>query len=161
VDVLAGQETLGKDYVYQPESAALLVQALRSRYNFLVADAGARLGPFARDVLFLAQQLVIVMDPSLVSLRNMARLLTLPGGPSQSPRPVLVLNRAGTPGGMSIAAMEEAMGARFDAVIPDLPRIVPKNTQLGAQPAALRGPFRRAIAELATLLGAAAPVDFE
>jgi hypothetical protein len=53
---------------------------------------------------------------------------------------------------MTVSAMETAMGMRFDAVIPDLPRIVPKNTQLGLQPAALRGLFRQAIAELAAAL---------
>jgi ABC-type transporter Mla subunit MlaD len=52
--------------------------------------------------------------------------------------------------------MEQALGAPFDAVIPDLPRIVPKTTQLGTQAAALRGPFRSAIAQLAQALGATA-----
>ena len=115
-------------------------------------DAGARLEPFARDVLSLTPQLIILMDPSPVSIRNMARLLSLLGGPTHGPRPMLVLNHAGAPGGLAIPAMEKAMGARFDAVIPDLPRIVPKNTQLGLQPAALRGPFRQAITELAAAL---------
>ena len=67
----------------------------------MIADAGARLEPFARDVLQLTPQLVIVMDPSPISIRNMTRLLTLPGGPAQAARPLLVLNRAGAPGGMA------------------------------------------------------------
>ena len=57
--------------------------------------------------------------------------------------PLLVLNKAGTPGGLSQTAWSRSIGLRFDAVIPDLPRIVPKTTQFGTQPASLRGPFRR------------------
>ena len=155
VDILAGQESLHRHISYQPGSAAPLIQALRARYNFLIVDAGARLEPFARDVLSLTLQLIIVMDPSPGSIRNMTRLLTLSGGPFPATPPMLVLNHAGAPGGMAISAMEKAMGMRFDAVIPDLPRIVPKNTQLGLQPAALSGPFRQAIGELAAALGIA------
>jgi pilus assembly protein CpaE len=157
VDILAGQEALQRKASYNPGNAAPLIRALRARYNFLIVDAGARLEPFARDVLSLTPQLVIVMEPSPVSIRNMTRLLTLPNDPLQAPRPMLVLNHAGIPGGMAIPAMEEAMGARFAAVIPDLPRIVPKNTQLGIQPATLRGPYRQAITELAAALDITAP----
>jgi pilus assembly protein CpaE len=152
--VLAGQESLERDVDYHPDSTEMLIQTLRARYNFVVADAGARLTPFARDLNFSAQQRVIVLDPTMVSIRNLERLLTLPAGPSQSPRVMTVLNKAGTPGGLSQSYMEQVMGLRFDAVIPDLPRIVPKTTQYGEQAAALRGPFRTAILTLAQALGA-------
>lgn len=154
--VLAGHERLDKQSNYKPGSAGNLIAALRTRYNFLVADTGARLSPFSRDLLFLAQQRVIVMDPSMIAIRNLEKLLTLQSGPSQSPRVMVVLNKAGTPGGLSQTYMEQIMGLRFDAVIPDLPRIVPKTTQFGTQAASLRGPFRNAIATLAGTLGATA-----
>jgi pilus assembly protein CpaE len=143
LDVLAGLEELSRDIAYKAESAANFIQAIRTRYNFALADAGARLEPFSRDLMFNAQQRVIVMDPSTISIRNLERLLSLPGGASQSPRVVIVLNRA-----------EQTMGMRFDAVIPDLPRIVPRATQLGQPAAAIRGAFRNAIAKLAGALGA-------
>ncbi|OYV25516.1 MAG: hypothetical protein B7X08_05250 [Acidocella sp. 20-63-7] len=152
--VLAGLEALSKDLDNKPGSANLLIQILRARYNFVVADAGASLSTLARDLLFIAQQRVIVLDPSMISIRNLEKLLTLPGGPSQSPRTMVVLNKAGTPGGLSQTYMEQTMGLRFDAVIPDLPRIVPRSTQLGTPAAALRGPFRVAIGTLANALGA-------
>jgi len=152
--VLAGQEALDKVINYQPEGAEALLNAMRARYNFVVADAGSKLSPFARDLTYLAQQRVVVMDPSMIAIRNLERLLTMPAGPNQAPRPIVVLNKAGTPGGLNQAYMEQTMGLRFDAVIPDLPRIVPKTTQFGEQAAALRGPFRNAIATLAGTLGA-------
>jgi pilus assembly protein CpaE len=152
--VLAGLEDLTRTVTYTPESAVNFIQTVRTRFNFAVADAGSRLDPFARDLLYNAQQRVIVLDPTMVSVRNLERLLALPGGSSQSPRVVLVLNKAGTPGGLAQGYMEQVMGVRFDAVIPDLPRIVPRTTQLGTQAAALRGPFRQGIAALAKALGA-------
>jgi len=152
--VLAGLEGLDKPISFAPESAANFLQTLRSRYNYVVTDTGARLEPLARELLFNAQQRIIVMDPSMISIRNLGRLMTLPGGSSQSTRVLLVLNRAGAPGGLAQSYMEQTMGLRFDAVIPDLPRIVPRATQLGNQAAALRGPFRNGIAALANALGA-------
>jgi pilus assembly protein CpaE len=156
--VLAGQELLERQVDYKPGSAAMLIQALRSRYNFVVSDAGAKLSPFARDLLLHAQQRVIIMDPSMISIRNLERLLRLPDGPSPS-NVVVVLNKAGTPGGLSQVYMERVMGLRFDAVIPDLPRIVPKTTHFGTQAASLRGPFRNAIIALANALSSTAMAE--
>jgi pilus assembly protein CpaE len=155
--VLAGLGELTQPVGCTHEGAANFLQTLRTRYNYVVADAGARLEPFSRDILFNAQQRIIVMDPSMISMRNLERLLSLPGGSSQSPHVLVVLNKAGAPGGLTQAYMEQAMGLRFDAVIPDLPRIVPRTTQLGTQAAALRGAFRNGIATLAGVLGATTP----
>jgi pilus assembly protein CpaE len=154
--LLAGQEMLDKTIDYANGCAAPLLRGLQARYNFVVTDIGAKFGPFARDLLFMAQQRVVVMDPSMIALRNFERLRALDGGPAQAPRILRVLNKAGAPGGLAQSEMEQALGAPFDAVIPDLPRIVPKTTQLGTQAAALRGPFRSAIAQLAQALGATA-----
>ena len=53
---------------------------------------------------------------------------------------MLVLNKAHTPGGLTQDYMEQVLGTRFDAVIPDLPRIVPKANQYGTIAASLREP---------------------
>jgi len=152
--VLAALESLNREFVYNNKGAEILVQALKSRYNFVMADAGAQLTPFARDLIFLAHQRVIVLDPTVVSIRNTQRLLDMPGGPMQAPRAVLVLNLAGEVGGLSQANMEQTLGAKFDAVIPDLPRIVPKAAQFGKPAAETRGPFRNGIQALAQAVGA-------
>jgi pilus assembly protein CpaE len=154
--VLAGQEKLDTSLNYQPGGAGPLIEALRTRYNFVVADTGCRTTPFAQDLRFVAQQRIIVLDPSIIGIRNLEKLLALPGGPSQSPHCLVVLNRAGAPGGLSQSYMERSIGLRFDAVIPDLPRLVPKATQFGTQAAASRGPFRSGIAALAASLGVTA-----
>jgi pilus assembly protein CpaE len=152
--VMAAMEPITRDVGYQQQGAATLSQVLRSRYNFVIADAGARLSPFSRDLMYLSHQRVIVLDPSVIAIRNFERLLAMPGGPLQSPRVLVVLNHAGCPGGLSMTYMEEALGLRFDCIIPELPRIVPKATQFGKAAAETRGPFRNAMRTLANALGA-------
>jgi pilus assembly protein CpaE len=154
--LLSALEEFENHIDYDHQGAVGLADALRSRYNFVLADAGSKLSPFGRDLLYLAHQRVIVLDPSVISVRNVERLSTLPGGPLQSPRAMLVLNKANTPGGLTQEYMEQVLGVRFDAVIPDLPRIIPKATEFGTIAASLRGPFRTAMAELAATLGATA-----
>jgi len=152
--VLAALEGLSRDVTYHRKGAATLLQALRARYNFVVADAGSKLTPFARDLLYLAHQRVIVLDPTLVSIRNLERMLEMPTGPLQTPRTVLALNLAGGAGAVSQSYLEQQLGLRFDAVVPELPRVVPKATQYGRPAAELRGPFRTAILKLANAVGA-------
>ncbi len=154
--VLAAQENFGTNTPYNEQGAASVVEALRARYNFVIADAGSKLCPFSRDLLHLAQQRVIVLDPTVVSIRNAERLLTLPGADTNPAPTLLVLNRARTPGGLTQDYMEQILGRRFDAVIPYLPNVIPKASQFGTIPASLRGPFRAAMGDLAALFGAAA-----
>jgi pilus assembly protein CpaE len=132
----------------------VLTKALRQRYNFVIADAGARHMPFARELLLIAHQRVIVLDPTILAIRNLERLNQLPANPIQSAKAILVLNQAGRPFGMSQNFMEEKLGMKFDIVIPDLPRVIMKADKYGEMAASIRGPFRTAILRLAKLLGA-------
>ena len=43
--------------------------------------------PLYRDLLMLAHQRVLVMDPTLASMRDTLRLLALPNGPDQRAAP--------------------------------------------------------------------------
>jgi pilus assembly protein CpaE len=157
--LLAAQEQLTQDFVYTEGSAGILTKALRQRYNFVIADAGARHLPFARELLHLAHQRVIVLDPTILAIRNLERLNQLPANPIQAPKAILVLNQAGRPFGMSQNFMEEKLGMKFDIVIPDLPRVILKADKYGEMAASIRGPFRTAILHLAKLLGADAIPD--
>jgi pilus assembly protein CpaE len=157
--LLAAQEQLNRDIDYVPGSAVTLTKALRQRYNFVVVDAGARHLPFARELLHLAHQRVIVLDPTILAIRNLERLNYLPPNPLQSSKAILVLNQAGRPFGMSQSFMEEKLGVKFDVVIPDLPRIMAKTDKYGEMAAAIRGPFRTAMVRLGKLLGTDAAVE--
>jgi pilus assembly protein CpaE len=152
--LLAAQQSLLGQLDYAPGAAGVLTKVLGSRYNFVVVDAGARHMPFAREMLHLAHQRVIVLDPTILAIRNLERLAQLSAAPHQNPKPILVLNQAGRPFGMTQSFMEEKLGVKFDIVIPDLPRMITKANQYGDMAAAIRGPFRNAILRLGKLLGA-------
>lgn len=152
--VLAAAEPLKNTAEYAEGAAATLCQALRIRYNFVIADIGARQLPFARDLQYLAQQKVVVLDPTLLAIRNFEKISRMAHGPMQSPRVTLVLNHAGRAGGLTQTYMEDALGLPFHAVIPELPRQLSEAAHLGEPAAGAKGPFRNAILRIARAIGA-------
>jgi pilus assembly protein CpaE len=147
--VLAAEEKLGPSPACAPGASAQLLDALRRRYNFIVADV-----PFApvavyRDLLDAAYQRILVMEPSLAAVRDTLRLSALPSGPSQTRRPVVVLNRLGRPGGLTRRQVEDALQLKVDIVIPELPRQLSTAATLGKPAVTRGGAFRTAITDLA------------
>ena len=80
---------------YVPGAAAHLLEALRRRYNFIVADVPCHAGPFCRELLTAAHQRVLVMAPTLPAVRDALRLLALPTAAGARAPTTLVLNRLG------------------------------------------------------------------
>jgi pilus assembly protein CpaE len=147
--VLAGEEKLTEAVNYAPNAAARLLDALRRRYNFVVIDVPCSPLPLHRELLTLAHQRVLVMDPSLASVRDALRLLALPNGPMQPRRGVLVLNRDNLRGGLNRSQLEEGLKRKPDVVIPDLPKVVGNAVSMGEPALAARGGFRNAMLLLA------------
>ena len=148
--VLAAQENLDTVLDHAPEAAEKLLVALRLRYNFIVADVPYRPVPLYRDLLNLAHRRVLVMEPTLASVRDALRLraLAFPGA-EEEVKPVLVLNRLGRPGGLTRHQMEDALEDKVDFVIPDLPKRVEGAATFGKPAVTVGGPFRDAIVGLA------------
>ena len=132
---------------------AVLLDALRRRYNFIVTDVPFAPVPLYRDLLDLVDQRVLVMEPTLAAVRDTLRLLALPHGPAQAQRAVVVLNRVGMPGGLTRRQVEEALKMKVDVVIPDLPRQVGNAATLGEPAMASSSGFRTGILELARQVG--------
>ncbi|MGH7083736.1 MAG: AAA family ATPase, partial [Acetobacteraceae bacterium] len=147
--VLAGEEKLADLLTYAHDAAAKLLEALRRRYNFVVADVPFM--PFAlnRDLLDLAHQRVLVLEPTLAGVRDTLRMLALPPGQAQPRRAVVVLNRLGRPGGLTRREVENALKMKPDVIIPDLPRLVGTSHSMGEAAVEARGPFRAGIIDLA------------
>jgi pilus assembly protein CpaE len=159
--VLAGLEDLAEIPNYADGAAARLLEALRRRYNFIVADAPFAPINFNRDLLDLGHQRVLVMLPTLSCVRDTLRLLQLVPGALQTKRATVVLNRLGMPGGLTRRQVEDALGMKIDVVLPDLPKQVEMATAVGEPIAAARGPFRAGIMELALQIAGNDALDIE
>lgn len=151
LSVLAGEMRLADQPDYAPQAAEILVGALSRRYNFVVCDVPFRPQPLFRDLLDLSHQRVLVMEPTLASVRDALRFLALPPSRNQTRRPVIVLNRLGQPGGLSRKKIEEALKSKVDVTIPDIPRVAELAATLGEAVSKNRNGFRKGIVEIARL----------
>ena len=61
---------------------------------------------------------------------------------------MMVLNRSGGPGALKAALVDEGLGAKPDVVIPDLPKQLPRATNLGRPALPESAALRRALAPL-------------
>lgn len=151
--VLAGEEKVSLQPNHAPGAAGRLLEALRRRYNFIVADVPFAPVPVYRDLLDLVDQRILVMEPTLAAVRDTLRLLALPHGQPQTQRAVVVLNRVGIPGGLTRRQVEDALKMKVDVAIPDLPRQVGNAATLGEPVMASSGGFRAGILELTRQVG--------
>ncbi len=151
--VLAAEESLGEPLHDSPGAAERLLGALRRRYNFVVLDIPFRGTPLHRELWQLSNEQVVVMDPSLPSVRDALRLLALPRTALQPRRPMLVLNRAGRPGGLATAHLSKALEFDPDVSVPDMARKVEEAATLGQPVAANNAVFRKAMEAVAQYAG--------
>ena len=149
LSVLAGDEKVTETADIAEGAGRALLAALRRRYNFVVADVPSAPVPVYRELLMLAHQRVLVMDPTLASMRNVLRLLALPTGPDQVRRAVIVLNRLGQPGGLTRPQIEEALETTIDVAIPYQPRQVGHAATMGTPACVSAGGFRNGVLALA------------
>ncbi len=151
--VLAGEEALTEQFNYASGAADSLLRSLRRRYNFIFLDVPFSPSPLNRELLAAANQRVLVMNPTLASIRDTLRLLALPQGALQVRRAVIVLDRLGMPGGLSRQQVEAAMGAPVDVVVPYVPRQILLAGNLGQSAIQKRGGFRSSILALTQEVG--------
>jgi pilus assembly protein CpaE len=159
LQVLASEEKLSEPLNYAPGAARRLIETLRVRYNFIIMDVPFLPMACNRELIEYAHHRVIVMDPSLASVRDTLRLLGLPNGPWQPQSPTIVLNRHGRPGGLTRKQIEDALKVKIDVVIPDIPKQLNESASFGEPAVAGRGPFRQAIIDLSREIGFVANRD--
>lgn len=147
--VLSAEEKLEERTIYTQGATPKLIEAVRRRYNLIIADTPIEPIRFYKELLLLAHQRIIVALPTLASLRDTLRILDLPAGPGQTRRAVVVLNRLGMPGGLTRQQVEKTLQMKADVVIADMPRAMISAANLGQPAAAAGGSFRTAIAEIA------------
>jgi len=75
LQVLASEEKLNEPLNYAPGAARRLIETLRVRYNFIIMDVPSCPCPANRELIEFAHHRIIIMDPSLASVRDTLRLL--------------------------------------------------------------------------------------
>ncbi len=147
--LLAAEEPLDAPVAAVEGAIPHLTSILCNRFNFVVVDLPRYPTPLNDELRELTHVRVLVMDPTLASLRDTLRHLRLPRGPKQASRPLVVLNHVGAPGSLSKKQVVDGLGGEVDVVIPWLPKQM-KSAQTFGEPAVRqRGPFQTAIAGLA------------
>jgi pilus assembly protein CpaE len=157
--VLAGEEKLSVQENHAPRAADALLDALRRRYNFIVADVPFGAVALYRDLLDMVDQRVLIMEPTLAAVRDTVRLMALPKGSRQEQRPIIVLNRVGLPGGLNRRQVEDALKMKIDVTIPDLPRQVGNAATMGEPAMTTSSSFRAGINEIARQVGSVRLLD--
>ncbi len=159
LSLLAAEEQLDA-VINPPEGAARhLVELLCNRYNFVLIDLPRHITPLTRELREMAHIRVLVMDPTLASIRDALRHLAVPRGPRQVSRPVVVLNRAGVPGGLEIKQVVDGLSNSVDVIIPWLPKQLQRAATLGTPAVAQKNAFHKAIIKLADEIVPMRPVS--
>ena len=149
LSVLASEERLAEPLFYEAGSAARLMRMMQRRYAVIVGDVPVLHAPHVADFVGLAQRRILVMEPTIVSMRDTLRLLAMPVDAGQAQRPIVVLNKANQAGGLTRKQVADGLGVIPDVVIPDVGKQLGTAATLGLPQAAMRGRFRDAILELA------------
>ena len=105
-----------------PSSSKALIEFVRTKFHFIMAESSWRDGDMYLALLEEAQQLIFVLDPTLISIRDTLRAMAaLPQGALPT-RPIFVLNSYGRPGTLSMDEVCKSLNLQPDVVIPYLPK---------------------------------------
>ena len=147
--LLAAEEPLDDMVVPVQGATQHLTTLMCNRFNFVVTDLPAYLTPFNQELNSLAHVRVLVMDATLPSLRDALRHISLPRGPRQAARSIVVLNRVGLSGSLTHKQVIDGLGTDVDVVIPWLPKQMTTAMTMGQPAIRHSSPFQSAIARLA------------
>ncbi len=159
LSVIAGEEKLTEQPAIAEGAPHHLLQRLKQRYNYVVLDVPMAPLPWCGELLEMARQRVLVMEPTLQAVRDALRAMALPMGGQQTRKSLIVLNKLGAPGTMTRQQVETALQAKIDAVVPYLPRVVNPAATMGKPAAAARSGFRTAVRDMARAVAATSLTD--
>jgi pilus assembly protein CpaE len=148
VRVIAAEEPMDAAPAASAESVRRLLDLLRHRFNSIVVDLRSPPGAVERTVMNAARQVLIAFGPDVAGVRDALAMKRMVVAQATGTHPLLVLNRLGIPGGLTLELVEEGLGGRADCVLPYQPKQILRALNLG-QPASTACPaFRRALGPL-------------
>lgn len=149
--VLAAEEPYTEKWTYHHGAGRALVEALRHRYNYIIADLPCRVFGFAAELLGLANQNIFVTDLSPRGVSAMQAILTADQTRTAATH-VAVIRRAHQR--VSRANIETALPIGIGRALIDWDKSVRIASDLGNFASAKKGPFRTAMLELVKSVGA-------
>ncbi|UEM25099.1 AAA family ATPase (plasmid) [Skermanella mucosa] len=149
LDVLATEEPILPPVAQNPRAVLDLLDCLKGRYHYVVADVPHGLSETARAVLDHAALRIIVADGNLAGARDALRLRGAFEASGTARQTLTVHNRRGAPGALSPADFGRALGSPADCAIECRPKPLIEAATLG-EPAIRRcAPFKSDISRLA------------
>jgi len=146
--LIAAEESLDRTPAPTPDGIRSVLDLLRRRFNYVVMDLPIPVTVAERGALRAARHLLVVMAPDLAGIRDADRLRHLAAGLG-SVHASIVLNRVGMPGGLTMAMIEQGLGAKPAFQIPDLAKQLGRAANLGKPALAECNAFRKAMSLVA------------
>lgn len=95
LSILSAEEPLAEQIVPHAQAGELLFTALREKFGVLVVDVPRQMNVMTRYVLGNADHVIIVSEPSILSLRDALRVKDYVVDTLKRPAPMIVINREG------------------------------------------------------------------
>ena len=140
-----------------PDSLKELLAVLIEHFHYVVLDVPFRSGPLVTSLLEQSDFVILLADPTLLSVRNAARLAHGREAASPSQRTILAVNNLApkTPETLTNAAMEAALGRGIDYTLPYTTGLT-KSQNLGRPQDFLPPAYSKAVQDIATGITAGA-----
>jgi pilus assembly protein CpaE len=157
--VLCSEEPLRDEIGFTAEAVSTLINALRAQFHYVIIDVPRCTAAPYRLALDAADRRIIVVDRTMLSVRNTARLQAALGGSDAVRRNLFVVNRSGEGGRKEITLEEISTHCSVSPklVIPFLPKPFAAAGFRARVVAARPGKFAEAVASLAAELSGRVP----
>ncbi|MDX2096006.1 MAG: AAA family ATPase [Alphaproteobacteria bacterium] len=106
--VLSAEEPLMDVIKAQDNAGEMIFAALREKFSIMVVDLPRQMNPLTRQVLAMADHVIIVAEPQITSLRDTLRLKDYLVDTLKRPVPQVILNRVGLSAANELSAKEFA-----------------------------------------------------
>lgn len=98
-----------------------LMELVRPRFRFVLTEVKWSDDDVYMRVLGQAQQYILIMDPTIVSVRDALRVMASLPRVSPVSKPFIVVNNVGRPGSLSLDEITQSLGTEPDILMPYLP----------------------------------------
>jgi pilus assembly protein CpaE len=153
--LLAGKDDPDDPIKLAPEALPHLISLLRKSFHYVVIDAPRTATTLVRQALHLAGDRAIVLDQTMLSIRDMLQMKALIDEPREGQQNFLILNRVGESGkeAITLKTLEETVDMKNSATVPfDAPNAV-SASNAGIPVVSGSGPVGKALKNILETLG--------